>query len=78
LNKVFSAADSRYDAPQLKGEFKSWVLAQNSDWVDEYRHLSVVANVFKSRQEADRAQERLSKRHLDDELIQVEWKPSKL
>jgi bla regulator protein BlaR1 len=77
LNKVFSTEDSRYDAPKLKNEFKSWILAQHSDWVDEYPHLTVVASGFANRQGADNARERRSKRSLDDELVVVEWTPSK-
>jgi len=77
LNKVFSTVGSRYDVPKLKDEFKIWVLAQHSDWVDGYSHLSVVASAFANRQGADSARERLSKRSLDDELIEVEWTPSK-
>jgi bla regulator protein BlaR1 len=77
LNKVFSSVGSRYDLPKLKDEFKSWVLAQHSDWVDGYSRLSVVASAFANRQGADSARERLSMRSLDDELIEVEWTPSK-
>ena len=75
LNKVFSTVGSRYDVPKLKDEFKIWVLAQHSDWVDGYSHLSVVASAFANRQGADSARQRLSKRSLDDELIEVEWTP---
>jgi bla regulator protein BlaR1 len=77
LNKVFFTTDSRYDASKLKDEFKSWVLARHSDWVDGYPRLSVVASAFTNRQSADSAQAASSKRSLDDELVEVEWTPSK-